>query len=522
MKNFCLRVLAAAIILSLVVALTSSLGARDPRSQERPLPPRAGVQLHGLSPGPQNGGSTPYHHYHFDRLPAGILTYEKFFDVPEAKYAEYDSASGIVPAGDGGIVISGSASLWPPYPGIGRSDILAMEISPTGSVIWKVVFESDPNAQCDNGSQDLIRTKDSGYLVVGSVAETDVSDHKAVVLKIGSSGGVAWIKTFNTDNPEEWNQFDLAAETADGGYVLAGGANGFWLVKLDQKGDVLWTRVMTESYYVIPGSLQATPDNGFIVSGMPSADGKMGIAKFDEDGNVQWQRVFVSDLNNVSGCDSPVYAGANCLCLTSDNGYLVAGGIGCSCGEHSCFLGGWLCRLDQYGQIIWQKGYSAFVPQRVFETKDGGVLVMDNSRGFLKLSSLGAAQWLRTTDYQNDEVYSTSAFQTDEGSYIILYENSYYTPLENMKLGVMCLDPDGSSGSSCPFPREGTISEKNLSIRSVPGDAVNFQECSVKVGLLSYAPQYRPCRSATVCGDFNLGKVSEPPERSIPPLIRQK
>jgi hypothetical protein len=82
-------------------------------------------------------------------------------------------------------------------------------------------------------------------------------------------------------------------------------------------------------------------------------------AKFDPNGNVAWQRGFLSfDGNGVP--TSSVHALSSIQ--TSDGGYLVAGNWGNGTGPlGACCRGALLLKLDASGSELWQKAYSGGV-----------------------------------------------------------------------------------------------------------------------------------------------------------------
>ena len=132
-----------------------------------------------------------------------------------------------------------------------------------------------------------------------------------------------WTRTYGGTG----NDFAYSVQqTSDGGYIIAGSiyshfptGQDFYLVKTDDMGDILWTRVFSagedeEAYSVIQ-----TGDSGFVLAGysglwvgdMYSSDAF--IVKTDSDGNSEWARTYT------------VPDGARCIMRNANGGYVVTG-----------------------------------------------------------------------------------------------------------------------------------------------------------------------------------------------------
>jgi len=170
--------------------------------------------------------------------------------------------------------------------------------------------------------------------------------HKTIAL---ASGLLAATAAFTQPVPEiEWQQclggsgFEdtfSAAQTADGGYIIAGstdsnngqvtdfhgGASDFWVVKLDGGGNLQWQKALGGSATDNVGEIQQTTDGGYTVAGTTSSNngdvsGNHGsfdywVVKLDPLGTIQWQRTYGG--------------GSSDACWdvqqTTDGGYVLAG-----------------------------------------------------------------------------------------------------------------------------------------------------------------------------------------------------
>jgi len=141
-------------------------------------------------------------------------------------------------------------------------------------------------------------------------------------------------------------------ETSDGGYAIAGGIyapDDFWLVKIDESGNILWNMTYGGKKQDVAYSLVETSDGGYALTG-----GGL-LTKIDSFGNIQWNQT---------------YGGAS-LVLTSDGGYAFVAGAS-------------LFKTDSHGIIQWSQTYRTdrhpieewSQLNSVIETSKGGFVIV--------------------------------------------------------------------------------------------------------------------------------------------------
>ena len=88
----------------------------------------------------------------------------------------------------------------------------------------------------------LIQTTDSGYAVAGSTTSKGAGGNDFWVIKLDEQGKKVWDKTYGGSG-DDW-AFSLI-QTTDGGYAVAGltyskgaGGDDFWVIKLDEQGNL--------------------------------------------------------------------------------------------------------------------------------------------------------------------------------------------------------------------------------------------------------------------------------------------
>ncbi|MBN2378857.1 T9SS type A sorting domain-containing protein [candidate division WOR-3 bacterium] len=185
----------------------------------------------------------------------------------------------------------------------------------------------------------------------------------------------SWIKRYGEDGSDRGYAMDL---TEDGGFVVAGrttsfGANegDFYLLRCDEDGDTLWTRIyggiLEERAYAV----RETSDGGYILAGFtysfnPEDNCNVYLVKTDVSGDTLWTRSY-GGVNKDS---------ANCIYEISGGGYIVVGSTtSFGAGEGDI----WVLRLNESGDTIWTRTYGDIYNDEgswVVETPDAGFIVV--------------------------------------------------------------------------------------------------------------------------------------------------
>ncbi len=148
-------------------------------------------------------------------------------------------------------------------------------------------------------------------------------------------------------------------ELADG-YVLSGGGlysefdgwRGIKLVKTAQNGDTIWIKKIGKEGFVFrggnSGSLIKSMNDGFTLCGYyidsNSTDRNAALYKFDDDGNLEWMKVF-------GGVRDDYFS----TCAQASNGDYVLIGYTASFGNAQGDY--YLVKTDSLGNLKWQKTY---------------------------------------------------------------------------------------------------------------------------------------------------------------------
>ena len=168
-------------------------------------------------------------------------------------------------------------------------------------------------------------------------------------------------------------------QTNDGGYIVAGrtesndgDVTGFigeydsWVVKLDNLGIIEWEKCLGGDDGDISYSIQQTTDGGYITVGSTRSSFK------GDSGNNRTRNAFIAKLNDLGTIEwqKSIEQGsiANSVELTTDGGFVVAGGTGTGDGI-------WVGKFDDLGDSIWNFYFAGIDASSIKQTNDGGYIV---------------------------------------------------------------------------------------------------------------------------------------------------
>lgn len=248
-----------------------------------------------------------------------------------------------------------------------------------------------------------------------------------IVMVVGVAGPasakapeIEWTRTIGGKKRENGK---CIQKTYDGNYVIVGEENGIkheigkygegsycyvYLVKIDEKGKVLWERTYGDTDFFYSGEfIQQTADSGFIISGERGGtrnENSILLLKTDNQGKTEWMRVY----GKGSICTgSEVYQ-------TADSCYLVIGSIG-SWNKSEVFI----VKVNSAGDSLYAKryGYNDAVDwcESGCLTEDGGCIItgMTSSFGYNKPYLLGRLYLMRINS-DGDSIW-TVTFGGKEG-----------------------------------------------------------------------------------------------------------
>lgn len=372
-------------------------------------------------------------------------------------------ANAIVKTLDNGYLIVGYSSY---YEG------LILKIDSNGNLLWnkKIVYTENEIFNC------VVATNDSGFILAGSTYDTTHKLTEALIVKVNSKGDAIWSRVILQNG---YNNIVLKVyQTFDTGYILTGySANlnfksaGIFTAKITAKGILQWTNVVKLSTNYSYGlSVRQSPDSGYIIIGNDGNNAPFEenavLMKLNSLGEVSWAKKY----NLTPSIDTY----GNDLKITSD-GYL-------------CFLkiqnATTLMKTDFSGNILWYK--SALQPfgnscsycssPKFYETHDKGFVFACGSQfgggSILKMDSAGNYLWTQYLSLGTFDVLETNdngLLVLGNGPLMYLTKNSTYSP----QIGIIKTDSLGNS-TSCVFPistftTSYALSDSTISFTSLKG-----------------------------------------------------
>ena len=195
-----------------------------------------------------------------------------------------DRANSIIKVKDG-FVFAGVTETW----GHDGKNMYVVKIDASGKRLWHNAFGYD----YDEEVQQVIATRDGGYILVG----TTNSDHRKLqdvyVVKIDANGNKQWQHHYGGRSDEEG--FGIVED--DDGYVIVGSTEStkdrtsdVYLLKIDKNGAVFWTKTYG-GFGNDAGQAIVKAEDGFVITGYsqgPISRGKdLYLLKVDRNGDLQ-------------------------------------------------------------------------------------------------------------------------------------------------------------------------------------------------------------------------------------------
>jgi Secretion system C-terminal sorting domain len=360
-----------------------------------------------------------------------------------------DECQSVKQTPDGGYILAGTTTSY----GAGGRDVLVIKTSDMGDTIWTKTFGGATDNEYGFSAEV---TADGGYIVSGIAASFSDVAGDFYLIRLTSDGDTLWTKTYGGIGYETGTSVQ---QTAEGGFIVCGqtpafGAGGFdaYLIKINEQGEITWTKTYGGSGQELGISVQQTSDEGYILCGLMDTFGAGAddfyLVKTDAQGNVAWTKAY-----GESGTESIAT-----VKQTSDGGYIIGGTTENTLGP----LGPNMCliKTNSTGDTLWSKLYGGnFIDEcyDVIQTSDGGYAMCGKSFSFstagdydvyvVKVNGEGATQWSKTYGESgggaaNDIGYSIE--QTTDGGYIIAGETVLGEGIKNAYL--IKTDANGLSG----------------------------------------------------------------------------
>lgn len=271
--------------------------------------------------------------------------------------SEVDRAESVKQTADGGYVVAGfSASQnGDASENNGNFDMWLIKLDAGGNLQWEENFGGSGPDWCF----EMELASDGGYILTGSTISTDgdVLENNGFydywIVKTDSNGAMEWSQNYGGSG-EDRSYF--IKEAPDGGFLISGttysndgdvssnnGGADFWVIKIDDSGNLLWEESLGGQGSEWAWAVDFTMDGGIVVTGRTNTNNGSGdvsainggadfwLVKLSADGVMEWENAFGGSTNEVP------YA----IFETEDSGFVIAGYATSSDGDVENNYGEW-------------------------------------------------------------------------------------------------------------------------------------------------------------------------------------
>lgn len=284
--------------------------------------------------------------------------------------ADYDYLVGARRTSDNGYMVAGTTGSY----GAGNTDAWCAKLDASGTPVWQKTYGGTGIEETAS-----MRLVDGGCILVGNIMAVPKRD--LYCLRLDTLGNTVWARRIS--GAPSFYPSDVRP-TSDGGYVIAGYADNprdAWCLKLDATGNILWYKTYGGASVDDVYGLLPTSDGGLLLVGKTSSFGAGSYdgwcLKLDGSGNVGWQQTY--------GGAQGDYAGS--VESTPDGGYILGG----SADSFGAGLSdAWALKVGADGAIDPSCATLVQTPTAAVSTSNG---LVASSSATTSSSSLTAADW---------------------------------------------------------------------------------------------------------------------------------
>lgn len=219
-------------------------------------------------------------------------------------FSGHDHAYSLIQTTDGGFLMTGFLDVTASG-GLGNTRINSSrrhgigefwchKLDESGNIEWRKYFGGTNNDR----SFDVVQANDGGYIVTGfsESNDFDITNSKGSydywVIKLDTSGNLLWEKSLGGS---EIDQSRSIVKTDDDAYIIAGnafstdgdassnkGSSDFFIVKIDDNGNVKWRKNYGGSDFDYATSISPST-NGFLITGNSKSSDKDVISNYGEN-----------------------------------------------------------------------------------------------------------------------------------------------------------------------------------------------------------------------------------------------
>lgn len=211
----------------------------------------------------------------------GISIWEKYFGGDNQ-----DFGYSVIQSADSCYVVAGRTSSF----GAGYDDVYLIKTDQSGDTLWTRTY----GGYYSESGNSIAQTDDGGYIIAGRTQSYGAGGIDVYAIRTDENGDAMWIKVYGGISADYASS---VTQTTDGGFIIAGtttsygaGASDVYLIKTDENGDTVWTRTYGGTSDDYGNSVAQTADGGYIIAGTTESFGTGGsdvyVIKTDHNGNV--------------------------------------------------------------------------------------------------------------------------------------------------------------------------------------------------------------------------------------------
>ncbi len=269
----------------------------------------------------------------------------------------------------------------------------------------------------------LTPTNDGSYLLAGKYGYLH-----GLVAKIDSNGNPIWSKVCeNLLRKSSGLNFKLISSLSDSSYLLVSTMYNDSLkneitlcIKIDSKGDTLWTTAILNEGYTNLKNGCSTYDNGFVLVGHTYVEQNKilipYLIKLNANGKIEWTRLIYG--TNSSNCNNYVKQDVD------SNYYVML--------NYSS-----ISKMTSQGEFLWSRTYTEKDSSRTWLrdfliVKNGIVALIDDRNGhkIMRLNKDGDVLWSKSYESENQTYIGACSFiKTSDNGYAMIGPTSHYSTI---------------------------------------------------------------------------------------------
>lgn len=316
----------------------------------------------------------------------------------------------------------------------------------------------------NESGRSLVATSDGGYAVLGytqsingDILNKTNTDYDYWLLKFDANHNLEWQKTYGGSLDDKAHSIILnsdggftlfgSSESSDGNVTENAGAEDFWVVRVDDVGNIMWQKSFGYLGFEEGHSITVTNDGGYIVVGELDIEASEGLGnsksirsskhvggnywaiKLNSEGTKEWSRHLGGSLTDI----------ARDVIQTLDDGFVIVGSSESIDGDISSPKGTydfWVVKLSKDGNLEWERSYGGSEIDEAWSithANDGNYLIIGDSRSnnldiannngssdlwLIKIAPSGELLWEKTFGGSSFDA-GRSISKTQDGNFVI-------------------------------------------------------------------------------------------------------